>query len=154
MNKRAAAGIGADDEGYMQGAVTSAREYELVRRTNGYGFTLSGKFPSVVTSILLLSSADENGLQPGMLVLEADSFDVSRARHEDVVGLVAGSRDMVRLLRTVCNLDVDDSLASRRSASADMYDQRTGGACAEDKSAEQRRVVAAQSGDEWTVRTG
>ena len=125
MNKRAAAGVGAEDDGTnMLGAVTSAREYELVRRTNGYGFTLSGEFPSVVTSILPLSSADENGLQPGMLVLEVDGIDVSRARHEDVVGLVAGSRDTVRLLCTVCNLDVDDSLANRRSASAGIMNEQ------------------------------
>lgn len=93
-------------------------EYELLRGNSGYGFTLSGECPSVVTSVLADSPAEETGLLPGLLLLEVDGVDVSRARHEEVVGLVARSRGVVRLVCSEPAIEVNELVSDQRSSSA------------------------------------
>ena len=77
----------------------------------GYGFTLSGECPPVLTTVLPKSASGRAGLVPGLLLLEVDGRDVTRLEHEDVVKLVARTRDSVRLVVSEANFDVEEFLA-------------------------------------------
>ena len=102
----------------IHSAALGTRVYELFRGDCGYGFTLSGECPSVITSIVPDTPAEKTGLRPGLLILEVDGTDVSRSGHEDVVAKVAESRASVSLVCCETKLDLEELLSYQRSASA------------------------------------
>ena len=69
----------------------STRSVELFRGSRGFGFTLSGQGPCVLSNIVPESPADIAGLQIGDLVLEANGRNVSVLGHDEVVKWIAGS---------------------------------------------------------------
>ena len=69
----------------------STRSVELFRGSRGFGFTLSGQGPCVLSNIVPESPAAIAGLQIGDLVLEANGRNVSVLGHDDVVKWIAGS---------------------------------------------------------------
>ncbi|KAJ8336108.1 hypothetical protein SKAU_G00394510 [Synaphobranchus kaupii] len=75
-----------------------ARAVEVARGRAGYGFTLSGQAPCVMSCVLKGSPADYVGLRAGDRVLAVNETDVSKASHEDVVKLVGRCSGVLRLV--------------------------------------------------------
>lgn len=74
------------------------RTVELYRKREGFGFTLSGQGPCVLSCILKGSPAQRAGLKPGDQIIEVNTTSVVEATHEQVVNMIARSPDgMVRL---------------------------------------------------------
>ena len=74
-----------------KGVAMSTRTVELFRGSRGYGFTLSGQGPCVLSNIVPESPADLAGLVIGDRVLEANGRNVSLLGHDEVVKWIAGS---------------------------------------------------------------
>ncbi|XP_025025795.1 regulator of G-protein signaling 12 [Python bivittatus] len=66
----------------------SVRNVEVARGRAGYGFTLSGQAPCVLSSVLKGSPADYVGLKAGDKIFAINEINVKRASHEDVVKLI------------------------------------------------------------------
>uniref|UniRef100_A0A3B4BQF2 Regulator of G protein signaling 12b n=1 Tax=Pygocentrus nattereri TaxID=42514 RepID=A0A3B4BQF2_PYGNA len=64
------------------------RGVEVARGRAGYGFTLSGQSPCVLSCVLKGSPADYVGLRAGDQILSVNDINVSKASHEDVVKLI------------------------------------------------------------------
>ncbi|WAR21843.1 RGS12-like protein, partial [Mya arenaria] len=57
---------------------------EVSRGKSGYGFTISGQHPCVLSCIVNNSPADKVGLRPGDYLISVNGLDVSRHSHDDV----------------------------------------------------------------------
>jgi len=69
----------------------------VVRGKLGYGFTISGQNPCMLSCIVPNSPADQAGLKPGDLLYCVNGQNVSRFSHDDVVrmvGLSTGALDL------------------------------------------------------------
>ncbi|CAG5131037.1 unnamed protein product [Candidula unifasciata] len=69
----------------------------VVRGKGGYGFTISGQNPCMLSCIIPSSPAHAAGLKAGDLLYFVNGLNVSRASHDDVVrmvGLSTGSLDL------------------------------------------------------------
>lgn len=95
----------------------TVRRVEIERGKAGYGFTVIGQAPCVLSGIMKGSPAHDAGLKPGDSVLSVNGTDVSGASHENVVELIGSS---LRLLRLLVSSDdrrsvncVSNSLASQ-----------------------------------------
>ncbi|XP_062069183.1 LOW QUALITY PROTEIN: regulator of G-protein signaling 12 [Lepus europaeus] len=64
------------------------RSVEVARGRAGYGFTLSGQAPCVLSCVVRGSPADCVGLRPGDQILAVNETSVRKASHEDVVKLI------------------------------------------------------------------
>ncbi|KAI5945831.1 Regulator of G-protein signaling 12 [Manis javanica] len=64
------------------------RSVEVARGRAGYGFTLSGQAPCVLSCVLRGSPAEFVGLRPGDQILAVNEINVKKASHEDVVKLI------------------------------------------------------------------
>lgn len=80
---------------YQQGRV---RAVEVARGRTGYGFTLTGQSPCVLSCILKGSPADYVGLRSGDYILSVNDINVSKASHEDVVKLIGRCSGVLRLV--------------------------------------------------------
>ncbi|KAI9564636.1 hypothetical protein GHT06_008377 [Daphnia sinensis] len=70
---------------------------KLVRGQQGFGFTISGQAPCILSCVVPNSSADKAGLHAGDCLLAVNGCDVSRAPHDEVVRLVGSCMGMLRL---------------------------------------------------------
>eukprot|EP00117_Sycon_ciliatum_P024412 scpid40227/ scgid2457/ Regulator of G-protein signaling 12 len=78
----------------------------------GYGFTVTGEQPAVLTAIQPGSAADRAGLTAGDLVLEINGQNVEEASHEKIVALVGRTRNAIQLI-IVSNAELSrDSIAA------------------------------------------
>ncbi|XP_062850150.1 regulator of G-protein signaling 12 isoform X2 [Trichomycterus rosablanca] len=77
---------------------TTVRRVELVRGRVGYGFTLAGQAPCILSGIMKGSSAYGAGLKPGDYILSVNGTDVSAASLESVVELIGSSSRALCLL--------------------------------------------------------
>ncbi|KAM4612363.1 regulator of G-protein signaling 12 [Polymixia lowei] len=64
------------------------RGVEVVRGRTGYGFTISGQGPCLLSGILEGSPADQVGLKQGDRIMSINGTDMSSATHEAVVQLI------------------------------------------------------------------
>ncbi|XP_006875390.1 PREDICTED: regulator of G-protein signaling 12 [Chrysochloris asiatica] len=64
------------------------RSVEVARGRAGYGFTLSGQGPCVLSCVMRGSPADLVGLRAGDQILAINDVSVKKASHEDVVKLI------------------------------------------------------------------
>ncbi|XP_076794460.1 regulator of G-protein signaling 12 isoform X4 [Arvicanthis niloticus] len=64
------------------------RTVEVARGRAGYGFTLSGQAPCVLSCVMRGSPADFVGLRAGDQILAINEINVKKASHEDVVKLI------------------------------------------------------------------
>ena len=60
------------------------RSVEVVRGRYGFGFTLSGQAPCVLSSVITGSPAERVGLQSGHTLLAVNGRNVSRLPHSEV----------------------------------------------------------------------
>ncbi|XP_051940797.1 regulator of G-protein signaling 12b isoform X1 [Hippocampus zosterae] len=74
------------------------RAVEVARGRTGYGFTLSGQNPCVLSCILKGSPADYVGLRSGDHILSVNDINVSKASHEDVVKLIGRCAGILKLV--------------------------------------------------------
>ncbi|XP_061686028.1 regulator of G-protein signaling 12b isoform X4 [Syngnathoides biaculeatus] len=74
------------------------RAVEVARGRTGYGFTLSGQSPCVLSCILKGSPADYVGLRSGDHILSVNDINVSKASHEDVVKLIGRCTGVLKLV--------------------------------------------------------
>lgn len=80
---------------YQQGRI---RAVEVARGRTGYGFTLTGQSPCVLSCILKGSPADYVGLRSGDYILSVNDINVSKASHEDVVKLIGRCSGVLKLV--------------------------------------------------------
>ncbi|XP_057698704.1 regulator of G-protein signaling 12b isoform X2 [Corythoichthys intestinalis] len=74
------------------------RVVEVARGRTGYGFTLSGQSPCVLSCILKGSPADYVSLRSGDHILSVNDINVSKASHEDVVKLIGRCTGVLKLV--------------------------------------------------------
>lgn len=74
------------------------RSVEIIRGRAGYGFTISGQRPCLLSGIQEGSPADVVGLKQGDQILALNGTDVSVTSHEAVVQLIGGCRGPLRMV--------------------------------------------------------
>ncbi|XP_020382559.2 regulator of G-protein signaling 12b isoform X1 [Rhincodon typus] len=74
------------------------RNVDIARGRTGYGFTLSGQSPCVLSCILKGSPAHYVGLRSGDRILNVNDINVCKASHEDVVKLIGQCSGVLRLV--------------------------------------------------------
>uniref|UniRef100_A0A2R5LCN5 Putative regulator of g protein signaling n=1 Tax=Ornithodoros turicata TaxID=34597 RepID=A0A2R5LCN5_9ACAR len=74
------------------------RTVELSRgRKGGFGFTISGQAPCILSCIVAHSPAERAGLRPGDFLVAVNGHNISRAPHDDVVRLIGNSMGALKL---------------------------------------------------------
>ncbi|XP_052771613.1 regulator of G-protein signaling loco-like isoform X3 [Mya arenaria] len=108
---------------------------EVSRGKSGYGFTISGQHPCVLSCIVNNSPADKVGLRPGDYLISVNGLDVSRHSHDDVVCMVGTSTGTLTI-QVVENYNSSDSsddehyqwakskYRARRGHRADKYSEK------------------------------
>lgn len=76
----------------------------VVRGKLGYGFTISGQNPCMLSCIVAGSPAEAAGLKPGDLLYFVNGQNVSRAFHDDVVRMVGLSTGSLVLQVSLGNI--------------------------------------------------
>ncbi|XP_069025858.1 regulator of G-protein signaling 12 isoform X2 [Embiotoca jacksoni] len=74
------------------------RGVEVIRSRAGYGFTITGQRPCLLSGILERSPADLVGLRQGDRIMAVNGTDVSTALHETVVQLIGSCEEPLRLV--------------------------------------------------------
>uniref|UniRef100_A0A3B3DY11 Regulator of G protein signaling 12b n=1 Tax=Oryzias melastigma TaxID=30732 RepID=A0A3B3DY11_ORYME len=85
---------------------------EVARGKTGYGFTLTGQSPCVLSCILKGSPADYMGLRSGDYILSVNDINVSKASHEDVVKLIGRCSGVLKLVISEGDSSYLDSCSS------------------------------------------
>ena len=75
-----------------------SRTVDLVRGYSGYGFTISGQQPCILSCIVPGTPAHAAGLRSGEYLLGVNNHCVKDTPHDDVVRLIARSNGLLRLL--------------------------------------------------------
>lgn len=76
----------------LNAAAGELRGVEVIRGRAGYGFTISGQRPCLLSGILEGSPADLVGLRQGDSIMTINGTDVSTALHETVVQLIGSCK--------------------------------------------------------------
>ncbi|KAL0970365.1 hypothetical protein UPYG_G00241010 [Umbra pygmaea] len=79
------------------------RGVKVVRGRVGYGFTLAGQGPCLLSGILEGSPADRVGLKQGDRIVSVNGTDVTQASHESVVQLIGTCNGPLQLMVLVGN---------------------------------------------------
>ncbi|XP_063086337.1 regulator of G-protein signaling 12 isoform X5 [Cavia porcellus] len=74
------------------------RSVEVARGRAGYGFTLAGQAPCVLSGVIRGSPADFVGLRAGDQIFTINEINVKKASHEDVVKLIGKCSGVLRLV--------------------------------------------------------
>ena len=73
------------------------RTVELVRGHSGFGFTLSGQGPCILSNIVAESPAARAMLRSGDHVIAVNGRNVSKCGHDEVVKLIGSSTGLLKL---------------------------------------------------------
>ncbi|KAG5332885.1 RGS protein, partial [Acromyrmex heyeri] len=73
------------------------RAVEVVRGAKGFGFTISGQQPCILSCIVQGSPAEGAGLRAGDYLVAVNGHNVSKVPHDDVVQLIGNSKGILRL---------------------------------------------------------
>ncbi|CAJ1086239.1 regulator of G-protein signaling 12-like isoform X1 [Xyrichtys novacula] len=79
-------------------SVGELRGVEVIRSRAGYGFTISGQRPCMLSGILEGSPADLVGLKQGDHIMAINGTDVSASAHETVVQLIGSCKGPLQLV--------------------------------------------------------
>ncbi|XP_033757456.1 LOW QUALITY PROTEIN: regulator of G-protein signaling loco-like [Pecten maximus] len=97
--------------------IHGTKTVSVTRGRSGYGFTISGQHPCVLSCIVGGSKAEEAGLKAGDYLVSVNSENVTKAPHDDVVRMVGMSTGTL-ILQVAENYNSSDS-------SDDEYHHRT-----------------------------
>lgn len=75
----------------------ATRSVDIVRGTHGFGFTISGQQPCILSCIVDNSPADLAGLRTGDFLVAVNGLNVSKLAHEAIVQLIATSPGTIRI---------------------------------------------------------
>ncbi|CAD5111852.1 DgyrCDS1116 [Dimorphilus gyrociliatus] len=81
---------------------------ELMRGRAGYGFTISGQQPCVLSCVVPSTPADRAGLRTGDFLLAVNNLKVADYEHDDVVRLIGSSSGLL-VLQIAENYSLSDS---------------------------------------------
>lgn len=70
---------------------------DVFRGSNGFGFTISGQQPCILSSIVQNSPADLAGLRSGDFLISVNGLNVSKHPHENVVSIIGNSTGRIRM---------------------------------------------------------
>ena len=70
---------------------------ELSRGAKGFGFTISGQQPCILSCIVQGSPAEVAGLRAGDYLVVVNGHNVSKAPHDDVVRLIGNSKGVLKI---------------------------------------------------------
>ncbi|KAM4707679.1 regulator of G-protein signaling 12 [Discoglossus pictus] len=92
------------------------RSVEVARGRAGYGFTLSGQSPCVISSVIKDSPAEFVGLKSGDQICVVNEINVKKASHDDVVKLIGKCSGVLHMviaegLRNVDSCSSDEEIA-------------------------------------------
>lgn len=73
------------------------RTVEVCRSKNGFGFTISGQQPCILSCIVPYSPAEQAGLRPGDYLIAVCGQNVSKVPHDDVVQLIGNCHGILKL---------------------------------------------------------
>ncbi|GAB6023290.1 hypothetical protein CHUAL_008099 [Chamberlinius hualienensis] len=73
------------------------RTIEIARGKNGFGFTISGQAPCILSCIAATSPAEASGLRPGDYLIAVNGQNVSKALHDDVVRMIGSCQGILKL---------------------------------------------------------
>ncbi|XP_014249405.1 regulator of G-protein signaling loco isoform X2 [Cimex lectularius] len=73
------------------------RTVEVKRGQNGFGFTISGQHPCILSCIVAGSPAENAGLRAGDYLVAVEGQSVSKVPHDDVVRLIGCSNGVLKL---------------------------------------------------------
>lgn len=73
------------------------RSVDVVRGQHGFGFTISGQQPCILSCIVANSPADLAGLRAGDFLISVNGFNVSKLPHEAVVQLIGSTIGTIRI---------------------------------------------------------
>lgn len=79
-------------------AVGELRDVEVIRGRAGYGFTITGQKPCLLSGIMEGSPAYVVGLRQGDRIMAVNGADVSAASHETVVQLIGGCKGPLHMV--------------------------------------------------------
>uniref|UniRef100_A0A452INV6 Regulator of G-protein signaling 12 n=1 Tax=Gopherus agassizii TaxID=38772 RepID=A0A452INV6_9SAUR len=83
------------------------RSVEVARGRAGYGFTLSGQAPCVLSCVMKGSPADYVGLKAGDEIFAINEINVKQASHEDVVKLIGKCSGVLHMVIAEGNSHID-----------------------------------------------
>lgn len=84
----------------VQQAGSNAWRVLVSRGSQGFGFTIAGQAPCVVSHVATGGPADRAGLRAGLALLAVDGATISRAPHEVVARLIAAAPKAIALTVT------------------------------------------------------
>lgn len=73
------------------------RTVEVLRGPNGFGFTISGQQPCILSCIVSNSPADQAGLRAGDFLISVNGMSVSKMPHDAVVNLIGNSVGPIKM---------------------------------------------------------
>lgn len=102
-----------------------SRLVEITRGAKGYGFTISGQQPCILSCIVPGSPAESAGLRSGDYLIAVNGHAVSKIPHDDVVKVIGRSNGLLRL-QIVDNYysdssDEDETLMTTKARSRPRY---------------------------------
>lgn len=75
----------------------STRNVDVARGFNGFGFTISGQQPCILSCIVENSPADLAGLRTGDFLISVNGLNVYKLPHEAIVQLIGSSSGTIRI---------------------------------------------------------
>lgn len=75
----------------------AVRQVDLARSRSGFGFTLSGQCPCVLSGVVRGSPASRAGLKAGDKVVAVNGIDVTEAEHDQVVDIIASTPSVLQV---------------------------------------------------------
>ena len=82
---------------------------DVSRGKTGYGFTISGQQPCILSCIVAGSPADRAGLKTGDYLLHVNNLNVAKASHDEVVRMIGSSSGTLTLIIAENYNDSDSS---------------------------------------------
>ena len=85
--------------------ISNSRVIEVRRGSNGYGFTLSGQKPSILSNIIENSAADLAGLQTGDFLLAINNQSVIQWSHDQIIEFIGKCHNQLLKLQVADNFN-------------------------------------------------